>query len=246
MIINIENGQISIYIYTTFVNHHFRPSVPSWLIRNVHITFLLRYTFSSAFSVPCRRITPTTFLPITIGNVYRAATKIVCYFNGLGVRFSNDGWDDSRHWLQRAWTLQEIAFQSNTIDGGTPRDRGYIFLNSKGKISGKVTTLRDAIRPITRLATQVRSQHGCEVYELVRERSKRHASTPVDKISGLFYRLRTMKLPCYDEQMTTYVAKPSGGNVFTFFLLGEKRLRSCSTFLIEDQISNGSRLGHSC
>ena len=45
----------------------------------------------------------------TIGNIYRAAKKIVRYFNGLGVCFSNGGWDDLRHWLQRAWTLQEIA-----------------------------------------------------------------------------------------------------------------------------------------
>ena len=139
----------------------------------------------------------------TIGNIYRAAAKIVRYFNGLGVCFSNDGWDDSRHWLQRAWTLQEIAAESATINGGIKRERGQIFLNSEGKISGKVTKLRNAIRPVTKLATQVRSQYGCEVYELAREMSKRHASQPVDKISGLFYLLHTTKLPCYDEQMTS-------------------------------------------
>ena len=30
----------------------------------------------------------------TIGNVYRAAANIVRYFNGLGVRFSNQDWMD--------------------------------------------------------------------------------------------------------------------------------------------------------
>ena len=139
----------------------------------------------------------------TIGNIYRAAAKIVRYFNGLGIRFSNDGWDDSRHWLQRAWTLQEITTEIATINGGTKRGRGQIFLNSQGEVSGKVITLRDAIRPVTKLATQVRSQYGCEVYELAQEMSGRHATQPVDKISGLFYLLQTTKLPCYDEKITS-------------------------------------------
>ena len=44
---------------------------------------------------------------------------------------------------------------------------------------------------------------GCEVYELAWEMSRRHASKAVDKIPGLFYLLRTIKLPCYDEKMTS-------------------------------------------
>ena len=139
----------------------------------------------------------------TIGNIYCAAAHIVRYFNGLGVRFSNSGWDDKRHWLQRAWTLQEIATESITINGGTPRNRGQVLLNSKGKVFGKVIRLRDAIRPVTQLAAQVGSAQGCEVYELAREMTRRHASRPVDKISGLFYLLRTTKLPCYDAHMTS-------------------------------------------
>ena len=43
----------------------------------------------------------------------------------------------------------------------------------------------------------------CEVYELARETTKRHASKSVDKLSGLFYLLYTTKLPCYDEKMTS-------------------------------------------
>ena len=138
----------------------------------------------------------------TIGNVYRSAGRIVRYFNGLGVPFSYSGWDDARHWLQRAWTLQEIADENTTINGGTPRDRGQVLLNSQSRIWGRVIKLRDAIRPVTHLAAQVDGPHGCEVYELVQEMNKRHASQPVDKISGLFYLLRTTKLPCYDTQMS--------------------------------------------
>ena len=41
--------------------------------------------------------------------------------------------------------------------------------------------------------------HGFEVYELAREMTKRRASQPVDLLSGLFYLLRTTKLPRYKE-----------------------------------------------
>jgi len=139
----------------------------------------------------------------TIGNIYRRATNIVRYFNGLGIPFSNNGWDDERHWLQRAWTLQDIATENTTINGGIPRDQGQVFLNSRGKVSGKVTKLRAAIRPVIQLAAQVDGPRGCEIYELAREMTKRYASQPVDKLLGLFYLLRTTKLPCYDEKMTS-------------------------------------------
>ena len=139
----------------------------------------------------------------TIGNIYRAAKNIVRYFNGLGVCFSNKDWDSPRHWLQRAWTLQEIAAENTTINGGTSQDRGKVFLNCRGEVSGKVINLRSAIRPVIQLAAQVDSQHGCEVYELAQEMARRHASQPVDKLSGLFYLLRTTKLPCYDQEKTS-------------------------------------------
>jgi len=54
----------------------------------------------------------------TIGNIYRAAECVVRYFNGLGRSFSEHGWDDERHWLRRAWTLQEIRAESMTFNGG--------------------------------------------------------------------------------------------------------------------------------
>ena len=136
-----------------------------------------------------------------IGNIYRAAEKIVRYFNGLGVRFSTNGWDSERHWLQRAWTLQEIANENTTINGGIPRDDGQVILNIEGKVSGKVIKLRSALRPVIKLAAQVDSRLGCEVYELAREMNRRYASNPLDKLSGLFYLLGTTHLPCYDAHI---------------------------------------------
>ena len=124
------------------------------------------------------------------------------YFNGLGVRFSSTGWDDPRHWLRRAWTLQEIANENTTNNGGISQVQGQVFLNSQGKISKKIIKLRSAIWPVIQLTTQVDSPEGCEVYELVQEMARRCASQPVDQISGLFYLLQTIKLPSYDAYMT--------------------------------------------
>ena len=143
----------------------------------------------------------------TIGNIYRAAAKIVRYFNGLGVPFSNDGWGDSRHWLCRAWTLQEIASEKNTINGAIPRDlrdpsQRCVFLNSQGTVSGKLIKFRSAISPVIQLAAQVDSVYGCDIYELAREMAGRQSTEPLDKLSGLFYLLHTTKLPCYDEHKT--------------------------------------------
>ena len=141
----------------------------------------------------------------TIGNIYRAATKIVRYFNGLGVPFSNDGWDGPRHWLRRAWTLQEIASENTTINAGIPQDQSQrrVFLNSQGMFCGKTIKFRSAIDPVIQLAAQVDSEYGCEIYELAQEMDKRHSTEQLDKLSGLFYLLRTTKLPCYDEHKTS-------------------------------------------
>jgi len=137
----------------------------------------------------------------TIGNIYRAAERVVRYFNGLGIPFSPNGWGDTRHWLQRAWTLQEIRTEHSTINGGVIWDnsKSRVFMNTLGMVSGKITPLRRAIRPVLRLSAMVDSPQGCEVYELAREMTKRHASQPVDLLSGLFYLLRTTELPCYSE-----------------------------------------------
>lgn len=43
----------------------------------------------------------------TIGNNYRQATFVLRYFNGLGIPLNLSGWENSHHWINRAWTLQE-------------------------------------------------------------------------------------------------------------------------------------------
>ena len=135
----------------------------------------------------------------TIGNVYRAAERVVRYFNGLGMAFTEHGWDSPRHWLRRAWTLQEIKTENTTYNACVVRAN---VLNTRGKVSGKDTTLRRAIRPVLRLAAEVDSPGGCSVYELAREMAKRYSTQPTDKVAGLLYLLRTSELPTYDQSIT--------------------------------------------
>ena len=143
----------------------------------------------------------------TIGNIYRAAQGIVRYFNGLGRPFSTEGWDNDRHWLRRAWTLQEIKTENSTINGGIPRgstestDTANI-MNTCGMVDGKAITLRRAIRPVLKLAADVDSPSGCSIYGLIREMSQRDATQPTDKVAGLVYLLRLTQLPAYSEKIS--------------------------------------------
>ena len=139
----------------------------------------------------------------TIGNVYRVAQGIVRYFNGLGRPFSPEGWDSDRHWLRRAWTLQEIKTENSTINGGIHRGRGSTgsisnIMNIYGMMVGQTMTLRRAIQLVLKLAEDADSQNGCSLYALVREMSQRKATQNTDKVAGLVYLLRLTQLPTYD------------------------------------------------
>ncbi|KAF8456823.1 hypothetical protein BDZ91DRAFT_745114 [Kalaharituber pfeilii] len=142
----------------------------------------------------------------TIGNIYRAAARVIRYFNGLGRPFSKDGWDDRHHWLRRAWTLQEIRKEEITFNGGVSHNDGNIILNTRSKVAGQFITLRAAIRPVLNLATDAESLNGCKLYELAKEMAHRDASNRTDKVAGIFYLLRTTQLPTYNENLSDEIA----------------------------------------
>jgi len=144
----------------------------------------------------------------TIGNIYRITTGLVRYFNGLGVPFSNHGWDDDRHWLRRAWTLQEIRSENTTLNGGRSNSNttARSLMSARGTLGGEPVTLRYALRSVVQLAAEVDSSTGCSMYDLSREMAKRFATQPTDKVAVLLYLLRTTQLPTYDESITDEVA----------------------------------------
>jgi len=157
----------------------------------------------------------------TIGNIYRSAQRLVRYFNGLGRPFSNHGWDDSRHWLRRAWTLQEIRTESMTVTGAMSPGVRCIILNTPGEVGGKATTLRREIAPVLKLTAELDSPGGCTMYQLMREMAKRFASKPTDKVAGLLYLLRPTELPTYNEHTTAESAWRQCFHVLPFRVLME-------------------------
>ena len=65
----------------------------------------------------------------TIGAVYSnldgglyGGGPIVVFMSGLGRPFRDEGWDSKRHWLRRAWTLQESPVLRKFLLAGLPRE----------------------------------------------------------------------------------------------------------------------------
>ena len=69
----------------------------------------------------------------TIGAVYSNPCEVciygdgptVIFMNGLGRPFRDEGWASERHWLNRAWTLQETPPVDRCLIAGLPRGAKY-------------------------------------------------------------------------------------------------------------------------
>jgi len=148
----------------------------------------------------------------TIGNIYRTAVGTIRYFNGLGTPFSAFEWDDERHWLNSAWTLQEIKPEMKTLNGGlsarfykdfssSKRSKNVnllIPLNTIGSFAGhhEKIRLRDVLAPLAKIAAD--AQNGqCSIIKLFREMRHRYATTDKDKVAGINYLLCPEYLPIY-------------------------------------------------
>ena len=142
----------------------------------------------------------------TIGNIYRNAITIVRYLNGLGHKVNKHivAWKDSRHWINRAWTLQEIKpdEQMTTPDGERAEE-----LNLMQDVGGTdpPQTIRQLLQPISRLAATAHSQRGCDIIALVREIIRRSVSNPLDQVAGINYLLwptgSQFDLPIYNMKI---------------------------------------------
>lgn len=146
----------------------------------------------------------------TIGNIYRLAAKVMRYMNGLGRHMKTDlkSWQNPRHWINRAWTLQEIRPEDMIVNPKTLLATLWpIFLNtpiydSKARTSKQ---LRQLLKPVHDLAQAAWSEEGCSILMLVKEMSRRSSTNPVDKVAGINYLMwpsgRTFDLPVYDAKM---------------------------------------------
>lgn len=128
----------------------------------------------------------------TIGNAYQFThgASTVQYCNGLGRPFRTVGWDDPRHWLNRAWTLQEINLDA--IIGGVTK-----------AIPNPMEAVRedgDCTTSFQRMMQQlniIMSANQAELFMLLEEMKRRSATNTIDKIAGLGYLLSSQSLPAY-------------------------------------------------
>ncbi|EAU89223.2 hypothetical protein CC1G_03488 [Coprinopsis cinerea okayama7 len=135
----------------------------------------------------------------TIGNVYHQGAVIVHYFSGLGRPFQVGDLDSNRHWLNRAWTLQEISM--NSVKGG-------IASYSEGVANPKVDENGEYIDPdvgrfyIAYNKLYVIAQEVENVFPVLSAMRRCAAMNELDKITGLAYLLRCKPLPQYDVTLT--------------------------------------------
>lgn len=120
----------------------------------------------------------------TIGWIYRVSSRqVFCYYSGLGRPLEAGDLTSPRHWLNRAWTLQETT--ERWMIGGIsplsppmdPRDPGY-------------GTVNDVLRPLRERIMVMSHRNGVGCFALLDDMRHRSAETEIDKIAGLAYFFR--------------------------------------------------------
>ncbi|KAH9911198.1 uncharacterized protein B0H18DRAFT_1064265 [Fomitopsis serialis] len=123
----------------------------------------------------------------TIGDVYSASKLVVHYYSGLGRAFRIGDLDSPRHWLNRAWTLQEITAESRVagIATNSPVVRSTSDINEQTS---------DIVDPDERKFWHTVSwlYQNCadqrdSLYPILDAMRHRSAESELDKIAGLAY-----------------------------------------------------------
>lgn len=141
----------------------------------------------------------------TMGNVYVDAVTVVRYYTGLGCPFRADGLTDSKHWLNRAWTLQEL--KSDTRIGGLPlvMPPDMPFAPVTGweydADADPFPELSGRLRPLANI-----SFGANKLAMVVREMQHRGSKYPLDQIYGMGYLIRAPRLPVYNPALSEEAA----------------------------------------
>ncbi len=123
----------------------------------------------------------------TIGQVYREAERVVCYFSGLGRPLGFKRGDSESHycWFNRAWTLQEG--KEDFIIGGIMGNGGNMEEDVRKWFDQQLLTLKDG---------QWSLRH---VFRTLSKMQMRVSANPVDKVAALGYVLLSREIPTYYE-----------------------------------------------
>ncbi|KAH6915787.1 hypothetical protein BKA70DRAFT_1139651, partial [Coprinopsis sp. MPI-PUGE-AT-0042] len=135
----------------------------------------------------------------TIGSMYQQNQHIIYYFSGLGRPFVLGNMESNRHWLNRAWTLQEISV--NGIPAGIHPGSRYITHPQLNEEGGYLD--RQVARFDEAFARQLALTQKDNFFDVLRAMRKRAATGELDKIAGLGYLLGCESLPQYDTTKTS-------------------------------------------
>jgi len=129
----------------------------------------------------------------TIGFIYQGR-KVVHYYSGLGRPFRIGDLHSDRHWLNRAWTLQEIG--GSSIVAGVTADSPVNLPKDDQTglhIDENLCQFYDRLAKLAELSEDI--QNIFPVLAAMRHRASVNVN---DKICGLAYLLRSQRLPAYD------------------------------------------------
>ncbi|KAF7796044.1 hypothetical protein EIP86_007214 [Pleurotus ostreatoroseus] len=128
-----------------------------------------------------------------IGFIYVDLPQIVTYFGGLGRPFYLGNMDDERHWLNRAWTLQEASVISTCIVGGLVHDSP----SPPPFDITEDTPIDPDVKQFYSRLNGMRSLRGQHIFKLMDVMRRRAATNELDKIAGLAYLFGSEILPAY-------------------------------------------------
>lgn len=128
----------------------------------------------------------------TIGHIYQVSPKVVHYYSGLGRPFVIGDLSYHRHWLNRAWTLQEVHDRS-VVGGMTKRSPVKPLRYPKPGKEPDVDMFYDKIDAV---ATACK---GKKIIPLIEIMSTRFGEEELDRIGGLTYLLEPKRIPTYME-----------------------------------------------
>ncbi|EJD50333.1 hypothetical protein AURDEDRAFT_150132 [Auricularia subglabra TFB-10046 SS5] len=163
----------------------------------------------------------------TIGAVYHGTTMVVHYYSGLGRPFKVGNLDDERHWINRAWTLQEVS--TSHLIAGKAR---YSPDPGDGTSDPQEQRLYNVVSSLL-----VHAQRPASIFPMLKAMRFRAATSEQDKISGLAYRLGSgsSRLPPYiikqdaepawDALVRTMHARFRGDLLFRFPLPGDGKYK---------------------
>ncbi|KAG8870164.1 hypothetical protein FRB98_001803 [Tulasnella sp. 332] len=133
----------------------------------------------------------------TIGAIYRSAHSMVFYYSGLGRPFQIGNLESERHWVNRAWTLQEISRNERSVVAGMSR--------SSPRVEYDEANIPDNVRAFGKKVDDLPMPYGAnrKFMFFISEMHRRFATSELDKVAGLNYFIITGKknvsrLPIYN------------------------------------------------